>query len=103
MGVPPLKGTPMSEHLSVIPLPHWATHQEMSDAQTLTNYRELPAWSLAGPSPVVLLDSWEIITTTEGTYAHPDGPLLHIGHDAFTPDQARALRDRITDALAILA
>jgi hypothetical protein len=51
---------------------------------------------------VVLLDSWELITTPDGTYAHPDGPLLHIGHDAFTPDQARALRDSITDALDLL-
>lgn len=93
----------MSEHLALIPRPSWATHQEMTDAQTLTNYREFPAWSLAGPSPVVLLDSWEIINTTDGSYAHPDGPLLHIGHDAFTPDQARALRDRITDALDLLA
>ncbi|HBD4637912.1 TPA: hypothetical protein KJV91_004571 [Shigella flexneri] len=74
----------------------------MTDAQTLTNYREFPAWSLAGPSPVVLLDSWEVIITSDGTYAHPDGLLLHIGHDAWTPDQARALRDRITDALDLL-
>ncbi|MEX5235839.1 hypothetical protein [Kocuria arenosa] len=93
----------MSEHLALIPRPSWATHQEMTDAHTLTNYREFPAWSLAGFAPVVLLDSWEVITTSDGTYAHPDGPLLHVGHDAWTPDQARALRDRITDALDLLA
>ncbi|MEX5296562.1 hypothetical protein QYM41_14890 [Kocuria sp. CPCC 205268] len=93
----------MSEYAALIPRPCWATHQEVTDSQTLTHYRELPAWSIAGPAPVVLLDSWEIITTADGTYAHPDGPLLHIGHDAFTPDQARTLRNRITEALALLA
>jgi hypothetical protein len=93
----------MSEHTALFPRPSWATHQEVTDPQTLTNYREFPARSIAGPAPVVLLDSWEIITTVDGTYAHPDGPLLHIGHDAWTPEQARALRDRITEALALLA
>jgi hypothetical protein len=33
----------MSEHLALIPRPSWATHQELTDAQTLTNYREFPA------------------------------------------------------------
>ena len=93
----------MSEYAALIPRPCWATHQEVTDSQTLTHYRELPAWSIAGPAPVVLLDSWEIIPTADGTYARPDGPLLHIGHDAFTPDQARTLRNRITEALALLA
>ena len=92
----------MSEYTALIPRPAWATHQEITDAETVTNFREFPAWSIGGIAPVVLLDVWEVITTPEGAYVHPDGPILHIGHDAWTPEQARVLRDRITEALALL-
>ena len=86
----------------MVPRPRWATHQEATDPETVTNYREFPARSLAGPSPVALLDAWEIITTADGVYAHPDGPILHIGHEEWTPEQARVLRNRITEALELL-
>lgn len=74
----------MSENAALIPRPYWATHQETTDAETVTNFRELSAWSIGGPAPVALLDTWEVITTLDGTYVHPDGPLLHIGHEAWT-------------------
>lgn len=92
----------MSENTALVPRPRWATRQEMSDPQTVTNSRELFTRSIAGPSPVVLTESWEVVTTPDGTYAHPDGPLLHIGHEAWTPAQARALCARIAEALELL-
>jgi hypothetical protein len=92
----------MSEQIDVVPRPRWATHQEATDPETVTNYREFPAVSIAGPSPVSLHDTWEIISTVDGVYAHPDGPVLHIGQEGWTPEQARVLRDRITEALALL-
>lgn len=92
----------MSANAAPIPRPYWATHQETTDAETVANFREFSAWSIGGPAPVVLLDAWEVITTPDGTYVHPDGPILHIGHEAWTPEQARTLRDRITEALALL-
>lgn len=92
----------MYENTALVPRPRWATRQEMTDPETVTNSRELPARSLAGPSPVALLETWELITTPDGTFAHPDGVLLHIGHEAWTVAQARALRDRIGEALDLL-
>lgn len=92
----------MYENIALVPRPRWATHQELTDPETVTNSRELPARSLAGPSPVALLETWEVITTPVGTYAHPDGPVLHIGHEAWTVEQARALHERIGEALELL-
>lgn len=92
----------MYENTALVPRPRWATRQEMTDPETVTNSRELPARSLAGPSPVALLETWELITTPDGTFAHPDRVLLHIGHEAWTVAQARALRDRIGEALDLL-
>lgn len=92
----------MYENTTLVPRPRWATRQEMTDPETVTNSRELPARSLAGPSPVALLETWELITTPDGTFAHPDGVLLHIGHEAWTVAQAKALRDRIGEALDLL-
>ncbi len=92
----------MSENTALVPRPHWATHQERTDPDTVTNYRELPARSVAGPSPVVLLETWEVISSRDGSYAHRDGTVLHIGHDAWTPEQALVLRDRISEALRLL-
>lgn len=92
----------MSENTALVPRPRWATHQESTDPETVTNSREFLARSIAGPTPVVLMETWEIVTTQDGTYVHPDGPLLHIGHEAWTPAQARALLDRITEALDLL-
>lgn len=92
----------MNENTTLVPRPSWATRQELTDPETVTNSRELPAWSIAGPAPVTLLETWEVISTPVGTYVHPDAPLLHIGHDAWTVAQARALRDRIDEALGLL-
>ena len=92
----------MPENTALVPRPRWAARQEVTDPETVTNSRELFARSIAGPSPVVLTETWEVITSPDGTYAHPDGTLLHIGHEAWTPAQARALRDRITEALELL-
>ncbi|GAA1762142.1 hypothetical protein [Kocuria aegyptia] len=92
----------MYENTALVPRPRWATRQELTDPETVTNSRELPARSLAGPSPVALLETWEVITTADGSYAHRDGFVLHIGHEAWTVEQARALRDRIGEALALL-
>ena len=92
----------MHENTALVPRPRWATSQELTDPETVTNSRELPAWSLAGPAPVALLETWEVISTPVGTYAHPDGPILHIGHEAWTVPQARMLRDRIDEALRML-
>ena len=92
----------MYENTALVPRPRWATHQELTDPETVTNSRELPARSLAGPSAVALLETWEVITTADGSYAHRDGLVLHIGHEACTVEQARALHDRIGEALALL-
>ena len=43
-----------------------------------------------------------VIATADGSYAHRDGLVLHIGHEAWTVEQARALHDRIGEALALL-
>ena len=92
----------MYENTALVPRPRWATHQELTDPETVTNSRELPARSLAGPSAVALLETWEVITTADCSYAHRDGLVLHIGHEAWTVEQARALHDRIGEALALL-
>ncbi|GEO95280.1 hypothetical protein GMA12_12885 [Kocuria sediminis] len=92
----------MHENTALVPRPPWATAQEVTDPETVTNSRELPARSLAGPSPVALLETWEVVTTPDGSYAHPDGVVLHIGHEAWTVAQARVLRDRIDEALGLL-
>ncbi|WP_139318425.1 hypothetical protein, partial [Kocuria sp. CNJ-770] len=56
----------MHENTTLVPRPPWATAQEVTDPETVTNSRELPARSLAGPSPVALLETWEVVTTRTG-------------------------------------